>query len=93
MPQVIHPSLLEDPYEKAELKYYTTGQLVLIDVKTKDAKKIGAPGMIRAADASPDGKYLPRDEDDGAVLVHRAGHQLRLGAGAVGRQRQGRRRH
>ena len=58
IPQVIHPSLLEDPHEKAMLKYYTTGQLVLIDVKTKTAKKIGAPGMIRAADASPDGQYF-----------------------------------
>jgi dipeptidyl aminopeptidase/acylaminoacyl peptidase len=58
IPQVIHPSLLEDPFEKAELRYYTTGQLVLIDVKTKTAKKIGAPGMIRAADASPDGQYF-----------------------------------
>ncbi len=58
IPQVIHPSLLEDPHEKAMLKYYTTGQLVLIDVKSKTAKKIGAPGMIRAADASPDGQYF-----------------------------------
>lgn len=26
LPQVIHPSLLENPYDKARLKYYTTGQ-------------------------------------------------------------------
>jgi dipeptidyl aminopeptidase/acylaminoacyl peptidase len=58
VPQVIHPSLLEDPHEKAMLKYYTTGQLVVIDVKTKVAKKIGAPGMIRAVDASADGQYV-----------------------------------
>src|ERR1019366_5806247 len=49
---------LEDPYEKATLKYYTTGQLVLIDVKTKVAKKVGAPGMIRSVDASRDGQYF-----------------------------------
>src|ERR1019366_8317010 len=58
IPQAIHPSLLEDPYEKATLKYYTTGQLVLIDVKTKVAKKVGAPGMIRSVDASRDGQYF-----------------------------------
>jgi dipeptidyl aminopeptidase/acylaminoacyl peptidase len=58
IPQVIHPSLLEDPHEKAMLKYYTTGQLVLIDVKTKTVKKIGNPGMIRSVDASPDGQYF-----------------------------------
>src|ERR1019366_6988027 len=44
--------------EKATLKYYTTGQLVLIDVKAKAAKKIGAPSMIRSADASHDGQYF-----------------------------------
>jgi hypothetical protein len=58
IPQAIHPSLLEDPHEKAMLKYYTTGQVVLIDVKTKVARKIGAPGMIRAVDASPDGQFF-----------------------------------
>jgi dipeptidyl aminopeptidase/acylaminoacyl peptidase len=58
IPQVIHPSLLEDPHEKAMLKYYTTGQVVLIDVKSKAARKIGAPGMIRAVDASPDGQFF-----------------------------------
>src|ERR1035437_9460513 len=58
IPQAVHPSLLEDPFEKAELKYYTTGQLVLIDVKSKVAKKIGAPGMIRSVDASRDGEYF-----------------------------------
>ncbi|HXD23406.1 MAG TPA: prolyl oligopeptidase family serine peptidase [Gemmatimonadaceae bacterium] len=58
IPQVIHASLLEDPHDKAQLKYYTTGQLVLIDVKAKTARKIGTPGMIRSADASPDGKYF-----------------------------------
>jgi dipeptidyl aminopeptidase/acylaminoacyl peptidase len=58
IPQVIHPSLLEDPHEKAMLRYYTTGQLVLIDVKSRTARRIGSPGMIRAVDASPDGRYL-----------------------------------
>jgi dipeptidyl aminopeptidase/acylaminoacyl peptidase len=57
-PQVIHASLLEDPHDKALLKYYTTGQLALIDVKTKAVKKIGAPAMIKAVDVSPDGQYF-----------------------------------
>jgi dipeptidyl aminopeptidase/acylaminoacyl peptidase len=58
LPQVIHPALLENPYDKARLKYYTTGQLALIDVKSRRTTKIGAPAMIRAVDASPDGKFL-----------------------------------
>ena len=58
LPQVIHPALLQTPYDRAMLKYYTTGQLALIDVRSKRAQKIGAPAMIRSADASPDGKFF-----------------------------------
>ncbi len=58
MPQVIHPALLEDPHDKALLAYHTTGQLALIDVKSKAVKKIGEPAMFRAVDVSPDGQYL-----------------------------------
>ncbi|MEO7457529.1 MAG: hypothetical protein ABIY52_14800, partial [Gemmatimonadaceae bacterium] len=58
LPQVIHPALLETPYDRAMLKYYTTGQLALIDVGSRSVKKIGAPAMIRSVDASPDGKFV-----------------------------------
>lgn len=51
-------SLLQDQHEMDLLEYYTTGQLVLIDVKAKTAKKIGAPAMIQSVDASPDGQYF-----------------------------------
>jgi dipeptidyl aminopeptidase/acylaminoacyl peptidase len=54
--QVVHFDLLEDPHDKAQLKYYTTGQLVVINVATKVARKVGAPGMIRSVDAAPDGQ-------------------------------------
>jgi len=58
IPQRIHWSLLEDPHDQAILKYYTTGQLAQIDVKTKAVRKIGSPAMIRSVDASPDGAYF-----------------------------------
>jgi dipeptidyl aminopeptidase/acylaminoacyl peptidase len=58
IPQVIHYSLLEDPHDKALLKYYSTGQLAIIDVRTKAIRKLGAPSMIRSVDASPDGQYF-----------------------------------
>jgi dipeptidyl aminopeptidase/acylaminoacyl peptidase len=58
IPQRIHWSLLEDPHDQAILKYYTTGQLAQIDVRTRVARKIGAPAMIRSVDASPDGAYF-----------------------------------
>ena len=51
-------SLLHDPHEKAQLEYYTTGQLAVFDAKTGTAKKIGAPAMILAVDPSPDGAYF-----------------------------------
>jgi len=51
-------SLLRDPFDKELLEYYVTGQLAMINATSGAVKKIGAPGMISAADASPDGKYL-----------------------------------
>ncbi len=58
IPQRIHFSLLEDPHDQAILKYYTTGQLAQVDVKSRAVRKIGAPAMIRSVDASPDGAYF-----------------------------------
>jgi dipeptidyl aminopeptidase/acylaminoacyl peptidase len=51
-------SLLRDPYEKELMEYYVTGQLAMINASSGAVKKIGAPGMISAVDASPDGKYF-----------------------------------
>jgi dipeptidyl aminopeptidase/acylaminoacyl peptidase len=57
-PQRQFASLLTEPYDMDLMKYYVTGQIVMIDVKTKIAKKIGAPGTIQSVNASPDGQYL-----------------------------------
>jgi dipeptidyl aminopeptidase/acylaminoacyl peptidase len=54
----VYPSLLGSPHEKALLEYYTTGQLVLIDLKTRAVRKIGVPGMIQRLDAAPSAKYF-----------------------------------
>ncbi len=58
LPQPVHWSLLEDPNDQALLKWYTTGQLALLDVAKRTVRKIGAPTMIRAVDAAHDGRYL-----------------------------------
>ena len=50
-------SLLRDPHEQAQLEYYTTGQLAIVDAKSGAVKKMGAPAMITAVDPSPDGMY------------------------------------
>jgi dipeptidyl aminopeptidase/acylaminoacyl peptidase len=52
-----YPDLVMSPYEKQLVEYHATGQLVLYDIKTRVAKKIGAPGMVRSIDPSPDGLY------------------------------------
>jgi dipeptidyl aminopeptidase/acylaminoacyl peptidase len=57
-PQRVYWSLLEDSHDKDLLKYYTTGQLAIIDVRSRAARKIGAPAMLRSVDASPDGQYF-----------------------------------
>lgn len=51
-------SLLEEPYEAELMEWYVTGQLAIIDVKTKAVRKVGPPAMIQSADASPDGQYF-----------------------------------
>jgi dipeptidyl aminopeptidase/acylaminoacyl peptidase len=51
-------SLMSTPYEYELLKWHATGQLAIIDVAKGAVKKIGKPDMIRAIDASPDGKYV-----------------------------------
>ena len=52
------PSLMTTPYQQSLLEWHTTGQLVAIDLQTRAIRKIGAPAMIRAIDASPDGKFV-----------------------------------
>jgi dipeptidyl aminopeptidase/acylaminoacyl peptidase len=54
----VFPSLLDSPRDKALLEYYTTGQLAVIDVKTRAIHRIGGAGMIRTLDASPDATYF-----------------------------------
>jgi len=55
-PQRQFASLMEEPWEFEQLKHYSTGQLVVIDVKTKVVRKVGTPHMIASVDASPDGQ-------------------------------------
>ena len=57
-PQRQFASLMEEPWEFEQMKYHVTGQLVVIDVKTKLARKVGAPAMIQSVDVSPDGQFF-----------------------------------
>lgn len=57
-PQRMHASLLEWPHEFAQMEYYTTGQLAMIDVRSRAVRTIGQPAMIRGVSVSPDGRHL-----------------------------------
>ena len=52
-----YASLMQSPFEKAELEYYATGQLSRIDLKG-GVKNVGAPAMIDSVNVSPNGQYL-----------------------------------
>jgi dipeptidyl aminopeptidase/acylaminoacyl peptidase len=52
-----YASLMQSPFEKAQLEYYSTGQLARIDLKG-GVKAVGTPAMIESVDVAPDGKYL-----------------------------------
>ncbi|CAN5759147.1 S9 family peptidase [soil metagenome] len=51
-------SLLEWPHELEQLEYYGTGQLAIIDVATRNERRIGQPAMIRNVDVGPNGEYM-----------------------------------
>lgn len=57
-PHPVYASLLEDPHEKGLLKYHATGQLAVIDVRSRAVRRLGEPAMFRAVDPSPDGRYF-----------------------------------
>lgn len=53
-----YADLLKWPYERDLVEYYTTGQLVAIDVRTRAMRKLGAPAMIQRVSAAPPGGWL-----------------------------------
>ena len=52
-----YASLMQSPYETAQLEYYATGQLARIDMKG-GVKSVGAPAMIDSMSVAPGGKYI-----------------------------------
>lgn len=50
--------LLKNPHDEALFDYYCTGQLVLLDTDSLNARPLGKPGLFASARPSPDGKYL-----------------------------------
>lgn len=53
-----YADLVMTPFEKELVAYHMNGQLAVVNAKSRAVKKIGAPGLIRSIDASPDGRYF-----------------------------------
>lgn len=50
--------LLESPYEKELVRWFSTGQLALVDVQSGQATRVGAERMITEIDPAPDGDFV-----------------------------------
>ncbi|TET77538.1 S9 family peptidase [candidate division TA06 bacterium] len=53
-----YQDLLEDSYDEDLFDYYATSQIVVVDVISGQARKIGAPGIYMDLSPSPDGNLL-----------------------------------
>jgi len=53
-----YASLLRDPYERALMEFYVTGQLALVDASSGAVRKVGAPAMVMGVDPAPNGEVF-----------------------------------
>lgn len=53
-----YAALLETQVDQAMFRFYSTGQLGVVDVATGRVREIGKPAMIRSVDPAPDGKHF-----------------------------------
>jgi dipeptidyl aminopeptidase/acylaminoacyl peptidase len=50
--------LMDSPYDFKLFEYYSTGQIVYIEVRTGKVTNVGKPNMYTRLDAAPNGQYL-----------------------------------
>jgi len=50
--------LLENEYDERLFDYYATAQLMLIDLRSGKATRVGEPGIFLKADPAPDGEHV-----------------------------------
>jgi dipeptidyl aminopeptidase/acylaminoacyl peptidase len=53
-----YQDLLQSAHDEALFDYYTTSQIMEIDIETGNSREIGSPGIYASADPSPDGRLL-----------------------------------
>ncbi len=53
-----YQDLLASPHDERLFEYYGTSQLIRVNVASRQVRPVGAPGIIRDVEPSPDGRYL-----------------------------------
>lgn len=53
-----YASLMEWPHEFEQLEYFATGQLAIVDVASRNVRRVGQPAMIRSVDIGPRGEFM-----------------------------------
>ncbi len=53
-----YQDLLKNKFDEQLFEYYTTSQLVLLDVESGASQSFAEPGIIRSLSPSPDGNYM-----------------------------------
>jgi dipeptidyl aminopeptidase/acylaminoacyl peptidase len=50
--------LMEWPHQFEQLQWFTTGQLAIVDVNSRNERRVGQPAMIRSVDVGPNGEAM-----------------------------------
>lgn len=53
-----YEDLLENPHDEDLFEYYTTSQLLLVDIQSGRATPVGKPGIFDTVEPSPDGTHI-----------------------------------
>ncbi len=64
-PARTYQDLLQNPHDARLFAYYTTAQLMTVDIATGQSKSIGEPAIFAEISPSPDGQYL------NVISIHR----------------------
>jgi dipeptidyl aminopeptidase/acylaminoacyl peptidase len=53
-----YQDLLKNPYDEALFEYYTTAQMMILDLGSGSSVNFGSPGIFSQVSPSPDGQYI-----------------------------------
>ena len=89
-PAPTYEDLLKTAHDDTLFDYYFTSQLAAINTATGAKTPIGKPAVFGNVTPAPGGQHRAGDEDQEAVLAHRADERLRAGRRDLDARRRGR---